>query len=295
MVTFGRMTPKYRLFAIDVDGTLMNSRNQLPDANREALHRAHEAGITVCLCTGRAWSEARGVIEQLGLPSNLGIFVFGAAISELPSGRTLHRTAIPEPLATRLVEHFQADGHPVLVLYDITEAGVDYRLLRGERNQAAYEQWLRVSPANCEVIDRWEPRGQEPLRIGIIEQPKRIHETMARLGDEFPPVELKYNPIYAPNYGMHVVECFAPQVNKWHGVMQVAKRLEIDPAQIAAIGDDVNDVEMIAHAGLGIAMGNAIDQVKAVAKWHAPTNDQAGLAAAVDAILGRRSPLVAVR
>jgi 5-amino-6-(5-phospho-D-ribitylamino)uracil phosphatase len=289
------MTPKYRLLAVDVDGTLMNSRNQLPDANREALHRAHAAGITLCLCTGRSWSEARGVIEQLNLDLDLGIFVFGAAISELPSGRTVKRTPIPDPLATRLVEHFQSDGHPVLVLYDVTEAGLDYRLVRGSRNQAAYEQWLRVSPANCQVVDGWEAGGPEPLRIGIIEQPADIRATMERLAAEFPPVELKYNPIYAPNYGMHVVECFSPQVNKWYGITQVAHRLGIEASQIATIGDDVNDVEMIAQAGLGIAMGNAIERVKAVAKWHAPTNDQAGLAAAVDALMGRRGPLVAVR
>src|SRR5690606_25612704 len=90
---------------------------------------------------------------------------------------------------------------------------------------------------------------------------------------------------YAPNYGLHVIECFAPPVNKWYGISQVAARLQIEPEQIVAIGDDVNDFEMIREAGLGVAMGNAIERIKAVARWQAPAQDDGGVAATIDAIL----------
>ena len=145
------MGSKYRFLAIDVDGTLMNSRNELPAANREALHRAHQAGMIVCLCTGRVLAEARAVIDEIGLDSDVGVFVFGAIVSELSTGRTLHRTTIPNPVADRLVAHFRSLGSPVLALYDSAEAAVDYRYLPGERNREYFERWLQISPSRAEL------------------------------------------------------------------------------------------------------------------------------------------------
>lgn len=284
------MSTAYRLIAIDVDGTLMNSRNELPPANRDALHRAHEAGITVCLCTGRSHTETRDVIAQLGLDSDRGIFAFGSIVSELPSGKTLHRTALGDDLTARLVTHFRERGFPVLMLYDAHETGgLDYELVRGERHAAAYEQFLKLAPAEIQRVDDWRPRGFAPVRVGIIDSPDHIQTTTAELDQAFPPAQMKYNPIYAPNYQLHVVECFAPPVNKWYGITQVARQMNIPREQIVAIGDDVNDIEMIREAGLGVAMGNAREIIKTLAAWHAPTQDQCGVAATIDAILSGRS------
>src|SRR5678815_1566330 len=129
-----------RMIAIDVDGTLLNSRNELPPENKVAVHRAHEAGITVCLCTGRSLTETQDVIEQLGVDSDRGIFVFGSIVSELPTGRTLHRARLTPQTTERLVGHFSQRGYPVLILYDARQTGgVDYDLIRGERHAELYE------------------------------------------------------------------------------------------------------------------------------------------------------------
>jgi 5-amino-6-(5-phospho-D-ribitylamino)uracil phosphatase len=276
---------KYRFLAIDVDGTLMNSRNELPAATREGLHRAHQAGMIVCLCTGRMLAEARTVLDQIGLDSDVGVFVFGAIVSELSTGRTLHRSTIPQPVAEKLIAHFRSLESPVLVLYDSSQAGLDYRYIPGERNRHFFERWLEISPARAERVQEWRPCEFEPVRIGIIEDPAHIAATFASVERSFSPKELKYNSIFAPNYGLHVVECFAPTVSKWQGIMQVAGPLGIDGSQVVAIGDDINDLEMIRNAGLGVAMGNAIAPIKAAARWHAPTNDECGVAAIIDRIL----------
>lgn len=276
---------KYRLLAIDVDGTLMNSRDELPAANRAALHEAHQAELTVCLCTGRTLSETRAVIEAIGLDSDVGVFVFGAVVSALPSGRTLHRTPIAEPVAVRIVEHLRLRGYPVLVVYDAAEAGRDYDLVRGERNVEAYQRWVEFAPSRWEEVDEWQPKGHGVMRVTIIEEPACVSDAMASLRREFPDGQAKINPIYAPNYGLHVVECFAPQVNKWHGIMQAAGPMGISAEEIAAIGDDINDLEMIREAGLGIAMGNAIELIREAARWQVSDNDDCGVAEAVRAIL----------
>lgn len=279
------MSSTYRLLAVDVDGTLMNSRNELPEANREALHRAHAAGLTVSLCTGRSLPETQAVIEQLGLDSDIGIFVFGAIVSQLPQGRTLERTGIAPDTARRLVEHFQASGFPVLVLYDREQTQVDYQIVRGSRHRDAYDRWLSLAPTSGEQVDRYVANDHTPVRIGIILAPEEVADATGGLNAAFQADQLKFNSIYAPNYRMHVLECFAPQVNKWYGITRVMDRLGIEASEVIAIGDDVNDLEMIRHAGLSVAMGNAVPAVRRMAHWLAPDNNARGLAVAIDTVL----------
>ncbi len=283
------MTP-YRLLAVDIDGTLLDSHSRLPDCHRTALQRAHAAGLRVCLCTGRSLTEARPVIDQLELDLDAGVFVFGAIVSDLQTGRSISRSPLPASLADRVVAFFQARGYPILALHDVTEAGVDYRLIEGHRHADACERWLKQTPGRVCRTDRW-PAEHPVVRLGVIERPENLSDLLGALTGEFPAGELKCNAIYAPNYRLHVVECFAPPVNKWHGLTQLLRAWELTPDQVAAVGDDVNDVEMIAQAGLGIAMGNAVEAVRAVARWLAPSHDACGLAAAVEVALSGRCPV----
>lgn len=275
----------YRLIAVDVDGTLVDSRGQVPTANRRALHRAHEAGMKVCICTGRSLSETRAVIEAVGLDSDAGVFIFGAVVSALPEGRTLRRTAMERPLAARLTEFFQDRGYPLLVAYDGWENPAEFCLIRGERLSEGVERWRSNTPTPVREYGHWRELPPEPVRIGVLDEPGHIEETLAVLNAEFPAGQMKCNAIYAPNYGLHVVECFAPRVNKWYGITMLAEPLGIRPEQIVAIGDDVNDLEMIREAGLGIAMGNANPKVAAVARRQTRGHDEGGVAVAVEAIL----------
>lgn len=268
----------------------MNSRNELPPAHREALHRAHEAGLRISLCTGRSLVEARTVLDQIGLDLDAGVFVFGSIVTDLAAGRTLARTPLSEELTGRLVDHFQSRGYPLLVLFDPTETGFDYLFVHGERNLAAHEAWLKVTPATVERTDAWRPLPCHPVRLGVVDDPAHIAGTVAELRAAFPPDQLKFNPIYAPNYGLHVVECFAPEVNKWHGISQLCALWGMEGSQVVTLGDDVNDVEMIARAGLGVAMGNAVEAVRAAARLQVASNDADGVADLVDRLLSGRVP-----
>ena len=153
----------------------------------------------------------------------------------------------------------------------------------------SYERWLSRTPTRVERADAWVSSSDEPLRFSVIEEPAESKRLMADLAAAFPEGRIKFNPIYAPNYGLHVVECFAPEVNKWHGLSRLMEQWGVSAGEVAAIGDDVNDLEMIGRAGLGIAMGNAVPAVRAAARWHAPPNDACGLAAAVDDLLAGRT------
>lgn len=280
----------YRLLTVDIDGTLVDSRSQLPDRNRAALHAAHEAGLRVCLCTGRSVAETRSVLAKLDLELDAAVLVFGAIVWDLRENKTLLRSHLATDIAERLVRFFTQRRDPILMLFDVSEGGVDYRLIRGERNAQAYEGWISQSPAVVERIDTWTPAIGQPIRIGVIEEPASIDETMRALRSEFSPEDVKYNAIFAPNYGFHVIECFAPHVSKWHGIGHLLRLWGIAPSEVVAVGDDINDVEMIAGAGLGVAMGNAIEAVRKAAKWQVPTNNECGVAVLVDALLAGKVP-----
>jgi len=94
-----------------------------------------------------------------------------------------------------------------------------------------------------------------------------------------------YHCIRIPGTRLELLETFDPSVNKWEGILQVARRHEIRPEQIIAIGDDLNDLHMIREAGLGVAMGNARDEVKAIAHRVIGTNEDDGLAVFLEELL----------
>jgi len=98
-----------------------------------------------------------------------------------------------------------------------------------------------------------------------------------RLNDEYDG-RIVCHSIHVPAYGVDVLEVFDPAVNKWEGILHVARRHGILPEQIIAVGDDINDLTMLANAGLGVAMGNAKPEAIAVADRVIRHNGQDGLA-----------------
>lgn len=275
---------RYELLAIDVDGTLLDSQHRLPAANRAALHRAHEAGWRIVLCTGRSYPETRPILDELGLELDATVTVFGALLSDARTGRTLARTPMPLPVAYRLTDWFQAAGFAVLWLTDREETGFDGYVIDGPRRHPAVDRWVRQTP--CEVRCVADLRGETvpPLRVSIIDEPDVLAEVSARLREQFDG-RIAYNLLRAPAYDLTIIEAFAPGVNKWEGIRRLCGCWGIDPRRTVAIGDDINDLAMVTHAGLGAAVANAHADVRRAAERVVPDNDSAGVAVLIDELL----------
>lgn len=274
----------YDLLAIDLDGTLLNSNHSVSPENRAALHRAHEAGLHIVLCTGRAYVETLPVVHEIGLDLNATITVFGAVITDVDSGRTLERSPVPRETSREVLAWLQERGYTVLWLIDRDQAGFDGYVVSGPRRHSAVDGYMQLSPCEMESVARLPDQASDPLRISIIDDRPVLEPVSAELEAAFAG-RLTHNVLVAPTWNLTVIEAFAPQVNKWYGLQKLCERWRIDPARTVAVGDDVNDIEMIRHAGLGVAMANARDSVKAVADRLTTGHNEAGVARLIDELL----------
>ncbi len=278
----------YDLLAVDLDGTLLGAESVLPPQNRDALHRAHEAGLKIVVCTGRAFTETRPVLDQIGLDLDATVTVFGALVSDARTGRTLERTAMNQETARAATAWFGALGYPVLWLTDPDEAGTDGFMVSGPRRHPAVDVWLERSHCKVACVDALPDNAAAPVRLSVIDEGDILVSVSARLRQEFDG-RLKHNVLHAPPYKLSLIEAFAPAVNKWYGIEKLCRRWRIDPARTVAVGDDVNDLEMIQRAGLGVAMGNAKPEVKAVARKVTAPNEEGGVAVLIEDLLNGQS------
>jgi Cof subfamily protein (haloacid dehalogenase superfamily) len=280
---------RYRMLAIDLDGTLLDSEGRVPDVNLAALEKAKAEGLLVVLCTGRGFREARRVI---GTTAHEGPVVLagGALVTDPTTGRTLHRAIIEPGLAAEVVEHLRRLDYAVLVVLDPEPMQCDY-LIAGAHNLTENTRWW-LHHIGARIQYREEPTAEEmhhALRVGIVAEPEEMPPVQAELVETFGDrVLVQHFAAVKQRDGaeLHVLEVFAAGVHKWSGLQWLAREHEVGLDEVAAIGDHINDLSMIEAAGCGIAMGNAVEPVRRAARHVTDSNDEGGVATAIDRILG---------
>jgi Cof subfamily protein (haloacid dehalogenase superfamily) len=278
----------YKMIAIDLDGTLLSPSGEVSPRAKAAVHKALSAGLLVCFATGRNWTESRTVIDAVEHYGS-AVFAGGAMVIDTSRQVTLHRMMMDPGLARDLCRHLEGQGHAVMALQDTESAGVDY-LVTGEAGlNDATVQWMAVTRAKIRRVPRLgQYDHRHTVRVGIVAAPEAVEESKRTLADLFDGRIVQHS-LYVPAYGVEVLEVFDPAVNKWQGILHVAANHGIGPEDIVAIGDDVNDLPMLAGAGLGVAMGNARPEAKAVADLVIGPNAEDGLAAFLEELVERQS------
>ena len=278
-------TTTFKLIAIDFDGTLLNPAGQVTDRTRAAVQRVISAGYKVCFATGRNWTESESVLTAVG-HRDLAVFVGGAMVVDTVNRRLLHRTAMNSQLAADVCRFFESRGHAALALQDRTAADADYWISADQPLNTETERWMQVSKAiTHRVSDLADRHHEHTIRVGIVAAPSQSQQMLADLRRDFVD-RIVCHSLAVLDYGVEVLEVFDPAVNKWQGILHVAGHYGIDPAEIVAIGDEMNDVPMLKNAGLGIAMGNAKPPAKAAAKRVIGSNADDGLAIFLEELTG---------
>ncbi|MGP1347015.1 MAG: HAD-IIB family hydrolase [Phycisphaerales bacterium] len=297
--------PSCDLIALDLDGTLFDHTGRVPPENAAAIDAARKAGIEVVICTGRGFRESAHAIESIrayepaaGRSVAPIVNAGGAMITDASAGRTLHRWSMQTDLVADLCDHFAARGRAPLLLKDRDAAGFDYLVIDSGPIEPPTRWWFEhmdVKVKFAASLDA-DPHPEHTVRVGFAAHASDMTELARSLAHQFEArVAMQHFAAVSAKdatsaFGVrdetiHLLEVFDPQVSKWTAIRHIAAEHDIPRHRIAAIGDEVNDRQMIEGAALGIAMGNAIPQIKDIAHAHTRSHDQAGVAWAIAAIL----------
>jgi Cof subfamily protein (haloacid dehalogenase superfamily) len=273
-------SPKIELVAIDLDGTLLASDGSLPPGNKRAILKAIESGVGVILATGKTRSSAVELIGELGiaLPS---VFSQGLIIQEA-DGRIMREISLEDDLAEELVAYLEQRRLPYIVYNRhglLTPWFDDY-------NDPISGKYDEPQPR---VVGALAGQAGE-LRVNklLVGDREDLQARRRDLEQRFGQQATIYQAV--PEW----VEIIPKDLNKGAGVRWLLERLRIKPEAIMAIGDGENDIEMLQLAGIGVAVGNANPKLKAVADHLVGTNDDAGVAEALDRfVLARqKAPII---
>ena len=148
--------------------------------------------------------------------------------------------------------------------------------------------WLEHTRSSVRRVPRLAKFDHEhTIRLTTVAPPDSLDEIQRTLDEKFAD-RIFYHRIIIPHSGMELIEIFDPSVNKWEGILHVARRHNVQPKEIIAIGDDLNDLHMIREAGLGVAMGNARPEIQKLAKRVIGRNDDDGLAKFLEELVEQR-------
>ncbi len=277
--------PRFRLLAVDIDGTLVNSSDQLSPATREALLAAQRAGIRVVLATGRRYSRALPFAEPLEITAPL-VTASGALIKEPLGHRTLFQATFAGPLLRDVVSLVHELGFDPVLYGDTFADSFDFYCAQLEVRQPELAEYLARNPG-CHRL--WPSLVRDPpegVFAGFVMGARdEMTALRAELLRRFPDA-LELHVLRSPRYHQgHMCEILPAGVSKWSGIRRLTRMWDIADHEVCAVGDDVSDVPMIEAAGLGVAMGNALDEVKSAADRIAPTHDEDGLREVVDWLL----------
>jgi hypothetical protein len=277
-------TAAIKLIAIDIDGTLLTPQKSVSQRTLTAIQAAQEAGIIVTLATARRYENSKQFADMLGITIPI-ITCDGALIIEHPTGKTLHTRLFEAEIAQRvvniLIEH---KLQPVIHHLDGDKeetwsgpAAFDNLGLEGY-----FQEFPKVRRMSHHTLCNGQPDHIRVVSFATEEAIERVRPAIAQL-------PCAWTTIKRGNYGTAEIVTMQAGCSKASGVTMLARHLNIPMEQVMALGDNNNDVQMLAAAGWGVAMGQAPEHVKAIANAVTSSNQDDGVAVAIEryALLSR--------
>ncbi|GGA73883.1 Cof-type HAD-IIB family hydrolase [Ornithinibacillus halotolerans] len=259
---------KQHLIALDLDGTLLSDDKVISSRNKQVLQKAMDDGHIVVIATGRPHRASIQYYHELGLKTPM--VNFNGALIHHPTDKkwdVLHNP-MPNRTALSIVQTcYDLDVHNVL-------AEVQDNVYLDKYSEDIINIFYQTQKDSPFVIGSLKSKlKDDPTSILI--HPKEEHiSTLRDTLDEFHAEVIEHRKWGAP---WNVIEIVKKGINKAVGLHKIAHYYQIPQDRIIAFGDEDNDLEMIDYAGVGVAMGNAIDPLKSIAKHVTVTNEESGI------------------
>lgn len=268
-----------RLIAVDLDGTLLNSKLEISGPNRQALAAAAERGAQIVITTGRRYHSARPLLDSLPFPITL-ITSNGAMIRTL-DGELLHRNFLPRKVAIQVLEA-STDYRPYAVaIFDLASRG--QVMMQQDASLEGPLRWYLKTARDCllQVSDLPEALPGDPIQVMFGGAPAFLEplENLLRSSAAGGYIHLTWTKYLTRNISL--LDVMNRGCSKASGLRWLLNQTGCTPSEVMAIGDNFNDLEMLQMAGYPVVMGNSSPGLNRNG-WHATlSNDEDGVATAV--------------
>jgi len=268
-----------RLIAIDIDGTLLDSRGRLPDVNRDAVRTAVEAGVEVTLVTGRTFHHARPV--SAALSDRVPLIVSNGALMKQTDGETLHRQLLDPTVTREIIVKVREHRSGAALIFD--RDGPDQYLFEGidwqhPQRRRYYERNRQFMTELSRLEDGLTERPLQLAFTGSVDEMRHLAVIISNLdvADQITTTLTEYAARDFSLLDITVSGCSkASMLTTW------LEHRGVDPTEVMAVGDNLNDREMLALVGHPVVMGNAVPELKRQGWPTTDGHDEGGLAVAI--------------
>lgn len=285
----------YKLIVIDLDGTMLDSYGQVTQNTKNAIKNAIEKGIDVVIASGRPIDSIKSIAKDIGSEKYF-IAGNGALIYDIPKDEILYDKYMKKEKVLEIIKICEENSISYNVYTDktILAKSLKYNVLYYYKENLKKPEDKRTHINIVENIYDYIQKMQEEkfLKITICDDSKAIFQSIIRKLEQIKDIEI----LDVSHMSRKVIEQGTEQipieyyytevssenVDKWYAIEFLMKKLQIQKEEIITIGDNSNDKKMIKEAGLGIAMGQSMPQLKAIADYITNSNTEEGVAKAIE-------------
>lgn len=264
---------------MDIDGTLLDNRHELPDANRDAILEAHSRGIEIVLVTGRRFDFARPIAQQI--PCELALIINNGALIKSKSGETHLRRLLPRAVAREILAATPDFRSGTAVVFDRSRENqvIFERVDWNDPVSGGYYQRNREFISECAPLERCLI--EDPIQVMFVGPVARMRAALAIVkglpcSPQFGLAHTEYE-----HRNLAILDVISSGSSKGAALAEWARHRNIPRHEIMAIGDNWNDRDMLEFSGHPVVMANSVDELKSRGWPVTASNDDSGVAAAI--------------
>lgn len=286
---------KYKLIAIDLDGTLLNLYGEVSNTNKQAINMAIQKGIEIVLTSGRMPKAILSIADEINA-NNYIISGNGASVYDVQNNKIIYSNYISRKKVLEIIEMCEKNNmfYSIYTNNAILTKSLNYNILyyNSENNNKPEDKKIKINILNDIYEYVKEYINDDFLKITICDDNEIVFRSIMnklKVIKDVDVLEVSHMSRKIITYGSqeHEVSYFYTEitnknVNKWTAIQELIKTIGIEKEQVIAIGDNINDQEMLMNAGVGIATGNSSPKVQEIANDIVATNNEDGVAEAIN-------------